>query len=105
MWWFRLRRMIRTFGRDALVLLAACRDPATPAWVRVATLALVAYALSPVDLVPDLLGPLAWLDDATLLALGIPFLLRRLPPRGREAAARRVATWLDRMRLRRARAG
>lgn len=79
MWMLRLRRFLKAIGKEGLILAWAIRHPATPAAVRLGALALFAYAISPIDFVPDVPG-LGWLDDAAILMLGIPFLLKRLPP-------------------------
>lgn len=97
MWFLRLRRFLKLFSRDALVLLFACRDPATPLTVKFATLLMIAYAISPIDVVPDVLLLLGWADDVALLMLGVPWLLRQLPPQVRAAAESRV----DALRFRR----
>ncbi len=76
---FRLGRFIRAVGRDILVLWYACRNPATPLLVKIAALLIAAYVISPIDLVPDWFVLLGWTDDITLLALGIPALLRLVP--------------------------
>lgn len=91
----RFRRLLKAFGRDGLVLLAALRHPGTPALVRLGALALIAYTLSPVDLIPDI--PLiGWLDDAALLMLGVPWLLARVPAFARAQAESRVEGWRTR---------
>lgn len=79
MMWLRLQRLFRMIGRDALVLWFACRDPATPRLIKLAALLVALYILSPIDLIPDWLPLAGWLDDATLLAFGLPALLRLLP--------------------------
>lgn len=76
---FRLRRLIRAAGRDVVVLWYACRNPETPALVKLFSILLALYVVSPIDLIPDTLPILGWLDDATLLALGIPVLLKLMP--------------------------
>ncbi|MEN3294319.1 MAG: hypothetical protein V7642_3572 [Burkholderiales bacterium] len=75
----RLLRLIRTAGRDLLVFWYACRHPATPRALKIAGVLMALYVLSPVDLISDLIPVLGWIDDATLLALGIPALLRLVP--------------------------
>jgi len=66
---------------DELLLIAlAIRDPETPRWLRWFALALLAYALSPIDLIPDFIPVLGWLDDLLILPLGFALILRRLPP-------------------------
>lgn len=75
----RLGRLFRAVGRDILVLWYACRNPATPLRLKLAALLLGLYVVSPIDLVPDWLAVLGVVDDVTLLALGIPALLKLLP--------------------------
>lgn len=75
----RLRRLIRAAGRDVVVLWYACRNPKTPALVKLISILLALYVVSPIDLAPDTLPVLGWLDDATLLALGLPALLKLIP--------------------------
>jgi uncharacterized membrane protein YkvA (DUF1232 family) len=78
MWFLRLRKFLKSAGKEALILLWAFRNPATPTFVKLGTILLALYAISPIDLVPDV--PLVgWLDDAAILMLGIPFLIKRLP--------------------------
>jgi uncharacterized membrane protein YkvA (DUF1232 family) len=76
---FRLGRLFRATGRDIVVLWYACRNPATPMLLKVAAALVALYVLSPVDLLPDWLALLGWVDDVTLLALGIPMLLAVVP--------------------------
>jgi uncharacterized membrane protein YkvA (DUF1232 family) len=75
----RLRRLARLAGSEITVLWFACRHPSTPSGVKLAALLLGLYVVSPIDLIPDAIPVLGWLDDATLLAFGIPALLRFLP--------------------------
>lgn len=76
---FRLRRLLRAAGRDLVVLWYAFRNPHTPGIVKLLSVLLALYVFSPIDLVPDSLPVLGWLDDATLLAIGIPALLKLMP--------------------------
>lgn len=75
----RLGRLFRTVGREIVVLWYACRNPATPAVLKIAALLLGFYVLSPIDVLPDWLALLGLTDDVALLALGIPALLRFMP--------------------------
>lgn len=95
----RLLRLLRTAGRDVLVLWYACRNPATPRAMKIGALLLAFYVLSPVDLVSDLLPVLGWLDDVTLLAFGIPALLRLAPAHALHEAHTRAEGLLSRARL------
>lgn len=65
---------------DARLLWRALRHPQAPRWLKLGTLAIVAYVLWPVDLIPDFIPLLGWADDAVLVPLAIRFLLQRLPP-------------------------
>jgi len=96
MWLFRLRKIFRVAGRDALVLFFAIRDPRTPRAQKLAAGAALAWLLSPIDPLPDL--PLiGWVDDMLILSVGLPMLLRRLPaPVRHDANARAdrfIAVW------------
>jgi len=75
----RLGRLFRSVGREILVLWYACRNPATPFRLKLVALLLGLYVFSPIDVVPDWLALLGFVDDVTLLALGIPALLKFVP--------------------------
>ncbi len=75
----RLRRWARLIKRDALTLWYACRDSRTPLWLKLMTGVLVAYAFSPIDLIPDFIPIIGLLDDAIIVPLGVMLLLRLLP--------------------------
>lgn len=96
MWMFRFRSFLKRAGRDALVLGFALRDPATPLILKAGILLLALYAVSPIDLVPDLLVLFGWVDDLALLMLGVPFLAGRLPASVRERAGERADQLLAR---------
>ncbi|HWS76635.1 MAG TPA: DUF1232 domain-containing protein [Quisquiliibacterium sp.] len=80
MWFLKLRRLARKAGREALILFFAARHPETPTPLKLAAAAALVYLLSPVDLIPDV--PLiGFVDDLLVLSLGLPMLVRKLPPR------------------------
>lgn len=75
----RLQEVARRIRRDAMTVYFAARDPRTPLLVRLLALAVAAYALSPIDLIPDFIPVLGYLDDLILLPLGIVLVIRFTP--------------------------
>ena len=75
----RVRRWARLLQREVLCVYLAARHPATPLAARALAIAVAAYALSPIDLIPDFIPVLGYLDDLLLLPLGIWLVLRMLP--------------------------
>jgi uncharacterized membrane protein YkvA (DUF1232 family) len=75
----RWRERVRALKRELGALLLAWRDPRTLWYARLAALAVVAYAFSPLDLIPDAIPVLGYLDDLILLPLGIWLALRLIP--------------------------
>lgn len=73
---------------DARQLWFALRHPASPAWLKWGTAAIVLYLLSPIDLVPDAIPFLGVVDDLVLVPFAIRWLLKRLPPELRRDTAR-----------------
>ncbi len=65
---------------DAHAAWLSARDPRTPWYARVFGLLVTAYALSPIDLIPDFIPALGLLDDAVLIPLGIWLFVKMLPP-------------------------
>ncbi|SEB03633.1 Protein of unknown function [Rubrimonas cliftonensis] len=77
----RGREWARRVKQDIVALWIAAGDPRTP-WRAKAAAALVAgYALSPIDLIPDFIPVLGYLDDAILLPLGVMLAIRLIPGR------------------------
>jgi uncharacterized membrane protein YkvA (DUF1232 family) len=74
-----LRGWARTLRQQALVVYFAARDARTPWPVRLLALAVAAYALSPIDLIPDFIPVLGLLDDLVLVPLGVWLVLRWMP--------------------------
>ena len=75
----RLRAWAKTLKRDVVALHLAARDPRTPLGARILALAVLAYALSPLDQIPDLIPILGQLDDVILVPLGIWLVVRMIP--------------------------
>ena len=75
-----VRRKADALKADTCVLYLASRDPRVP-WVAKALAALtVAYALSPIDLIPDFVPVIGHLDDLLLVPLGLALAIRLIPP-------------------------
>jgi uncharacterized membrane protein YkvA (DUF1232 family) len=74
-----MRAHARRLKRDALALYFVARDERTPWYARAAAAAIVAYALSPIDLIPDFVPVLGYLDDLVLVPLGIALVLKLVP--------------------------
>ncbi len=98
MWMFRLRKLFKAAGREALILFFAIGHPATPKALKVAAIAAIAYVISPIDVIPDI--PLiGWLDDALILTVGIPYLVNRLPRSVFHAASERAQRVIEKFRF------
>lgn len=75
----RLKESAAACKRQLHALLIACRDPRTPWYAKALAGIIVAYALSPIDLIPDFIPILGYLDDIILLPLGIMLVIRMIP--------------------------
>lgn len=73
-------RTIRYLKTETYALSLAYRDPRTPWYARVWAALVVGYAFSPIDLIPDFIPVLGYLDDLLLLPLGIWVALKLIPP-------------------------
>ena len=91
-----LRERARALKRDTLALYYAVRDPRTPLIAKVVAGLVVAYALSPIDLIPDFIPVLGYLDDVILVPLGILLALKLIPADVLAAARIRADATLER---------
>ena len=73
------RERLRALKRESLVVWYAARDPRLPWPVRLLALAVAAYALSPIDLIPDFIPVLGYLDDLVLVPLGVALVVKLTP--------------------------
>lgn len=108
--WKQRARQLKT---ETYALYLACRDPRTPWYARLFAACVVGYAFSPIDLIPDPIPVLGYLDDLVLVPLGITLALKMIPapvmadcraraqaasdagqPLGRVAAVVIIAIWL-----------
>lgn len=83
----------RAIKRDVVALWLAARDPRVPWYTRLVAATVAAYALSPIDLIPDFIPVLGYLDDLLIVPLGILITIKLMPPEliaeFREEATRR----------------
>jgi uncharacterized membrane protein YkvA (DUF1232 family) len=75
----RLKDWARAIKRDVVALYIAGRDPRVPRYVKLAAMAIAAYALSPIDLIPDFIPVLGYLDEVILLPVAIALVIRMIP--------------------------
>jgi uncharacterized membrane protein YkvA (DUF1232 family) len=106
----RLKAWARALKRDVVALWLAARDPRTPLAAKLLAGLVAAYALSPIDLIPDFIPVLGYLDDLLLVPAGIWLAVRLIPaglleefraaamarerPRSLAGAAAVAAVWL-----------
>jgi uncharacterized membrane protein YkvA (DUF1232 family) len=77
--WENWRQYARKLKRETYTLYLACRDPRVPWYAKALAACVVGYALSPIDLIPDFIPILGYLDDLILVPLGITLALRMIP--------------------------
>ena len=107
----RTKHWARAIKRDVVAVWIAARDPRVPWYAKALALAVAAYALSPIDLIPDFIPVLGYLDDLIVVPLGILAVVKLTPaelmaefraeaarrdgaPRNLIAAAVIVAIWI-----------
>jgi len=78
--WNRLKTWARRMKRDTLALYLASRDPRVPWHAKTMAMVTAAYALSPIDLIPDFIPVLGYLDELIILPLFIYLTIRLIPP-------------------------
>lgn len=108
-----LKERARRFRQETLALYLAARHPDTPWYAKLLAMAVAGYALSPIDLIPDFIPVLGYVDDLVLVPAGIALAVRLVPdavlaecraraareladgePVSRNAAAVIVVVWL-----------
>jgi uncharacterized membrane protein YkvA (DUF1232 family) len=75
----RLKGWAKTVKRDVIALFLAARDSRTPWYAKVMAGLVAAYALSPIDLIPDFIPVVGYLDDLVIVPLGIWIVVRLVP--------------------------
>jgi uncharacterized membrane protein YkvA (DUF1232 family) len=107
----RLKHWAREIKVDVVAIGIAARDPRVPWYVKLLAAAIAAYALSPIDLIPDFVPVLGYVDDLIIVPAGILLTVRLMPsglmeefraeaavrarrPTSRVGAALVVAVWV-----------
>jgi len=75
----RIKQYAKRLKLDTFSLYLAARDPRTPWYARLLVAAIVAYAISPIDLIPDFIPVLGFLDELILLPIGIALAIKLTP--------------------------
>jgi uncharacterized membrane protein YkvA (DUF1232 family) len=100
-WYAKLKRRAKRLKRQIWALYLSLKDPGTPLLARAVIIVTLAYALSPIDLIPDFIPVLGQLDDLILLPALIALAIHLIPPevsaRCRREAWKRLASG-DRVR-------
>jgi uncharacterized membrane protein YkvA (DUF1232 family) len=97
-WLAGLKQRARALKAETYVLYLAARHPGTPWYAKLLVAGIVAYAISPIDLIPDFIPVLGLLDDLLLIPLGIALAIRLVPPavlaecRGRAQERRKLVS-------------
>lgn len=91
----QLRAWAAALKRDVLALWFACRDPRTPAIAKLFAVIIVAYALSPIDLIPDFIPVLGLLDELVLLPVALWLVLKLVPAAAMNDARHKAQAWVD----------
>jgi len=76
----RWKAWARTIKQDAHALYLAARDPRVPWYAKGLAIAVAGYAISPIDLIPDFIPGIGYLDDLIIVPLGIALVIRLIPP-------------------------
>jgi len=98
--WKQKAKLIK---KELYALYLACKDPRVPWYARVIAITVVGYAFSPIDLIPDFIPVLGYLDDLILIPLGIALVIKMVPAdvlnecrekAGRELAKSKPKNWV-----------
>jgi uncharacterized membrane protein YkvA (DUF1232 family) len=92
--WQALKQWAARLRRDTVALWFAVQDQRTPLWLRSLGYLIVAYALSPVDLIPDFLPLIGYLDELILLPAGLWLMIKFMPPEVLTDCREKADAWL-----------
>ncbi len=92
--WQRVKSWARTLKSDGMTLWFCCRHPQMPWLPKIFALLVVGYFLSPIDLIPDFIPVLGYLDELILLPGCIYLILRMVPPAVLTEARAQATQWI-----------
>lgn len=75
-----LKRYAKILKKEVYALYFAAKDPRTPWYAKVVVAVVVGYVFSPIDLIPDFIPVLGYLDDLILVPMGIALAIKLIPP-------------------------
>ncbi|WP_230199393.1 YkvA family protein [Bacillus ndiopicus] len=76
----KLKVFAKKLKQNLFVLYLSYKDTRTPWYAKLVAILVVAYAFSPIDLIPDFIPILGYLDDLIIVPLGIALALKLIPP-------------------------
>ena len=88
----KLKSRARALKNEAFAVYLAAKDPRTPWYARALIFFVVAHTFSPIDLIPDFIPVLGYLDDLIITPGGLWLAVRMIPPEVLEEARKTVAT-------------
>ncbi len=92
--WQRLKRWARALKNDGMTLWFCCRNPRMPVLPKLFALLVVGYFLSPIDLIPDFIPLIGYLDELILLPVCIYLILRLVPAPVLMESRAQAAAWI-----------
>jgi len=92
--WARLKRWARKLENEGMTLWFCCRHPDMPWLLKIFALLVVGYFLSPIDLIPDFIPVLGYLDELILLPVSIYIILKLVPAPVLAESRAKAATWV-----------
>ena len=75
----KIKQWAKTIKKEVLVVWLVAKDQRTPVWIKILALMIAAYALSPIDLIPDFIPVLGYLDDLIIVPLGLLLVIKLTP--------------------------
>ena len=94
--WDKLKRWAQELEKDGLALWFCCRHQDMPLLPKILAILVVGYFLSPIDLIPDFIPVLGYLDDLIIVPLGLLLVLRLVPQEVKQSAQQRASSVAER---------